>query len=149
MKQGSTDLEFSDVFLVAVVGALRKRRRALKHSGKLFVEKEAGEDWEELTIAYESYRGLVLIAQFLDGNRANLYLRSNRRQDRGKVLFRAEGMRLVNNGPGIIAAFEQSTGATRTLRDLDAIDEMRENVDKLWSRLNMSVVSQRRDEAGM
>ena len=78
--------------------SLSRRRKSFSHRGSVFFEADPDDDFEWLTVVYESPRRLVLVLQLMEGNRAHLFVRSNRARDRGKILVRMEDLYLVDNG---------------------------------------------------
>jgi len=61
---------------------------------------------EWIEIRYSSFNDPALILQTDEEHRMCFYLRSNDARDRGKVLFRLEEVRLVDNPSRVVETFE-------------------------------------------
>lgn len=121
---------FNDAFQQALADAFGRRRKAIAKQGK-FVFEEAPVAGSSVLVARISvYSRRSLILEVSTENRGAVYVRSTAGRDRGKVLFRREGVRLVGNAHAIVDAFEASILAVCTQPDV-----FEESLDKSWGRV--------------
>ena len=69
-------------------------------------------------------------------NRGNIYVRSNERKNRGKILYRRENMRLLNNGQRLLDAFEKSI----TVLDLKQLESLVKSLDQIWEKVEVRIL---------
>jgi hypothetical protein len=100
----------------------------------MVAEEEAGIEWLEISLAL--HNRLVLIVSISEECLMNIYIRSNRGKDRGKVLFRREGLSVVKNPVGILKAIEKSCSALWDIPESDGYEEILQH----WNRVYIHVV---------
>ena len=91
-------------------------------------------EWLTLTHRLTSRRTVVL--QLSEKNWASLYVRSTHAWDRGRILLRLEGMRLVDRPEPIVAAYE------KTLLDASWSEPslLRTRIEPHWIPLQFRIV---------
>jgi hypothetical protein len=131
--------EFKSPFLNSICRQVEKRSKAIKYHSREF-EWEANQpgEVELLTLNITPILGNYSIFQFTDGNHGWVYVRSQGRKDRGKILFELEDIRLVENAPGIVSAIETTiacSGQFNSDRRLEATDTIR----TAWSEVEVRI----------
>lgn len=99
---------FDSRFLNGVSRQFERRRKALSYVGELTVETEQPDYFEWLSINIKTFAGHYVIFQFVEDNRVDIYVRSSRRRDRGKVLFELRDVKLVDNSQAIVESCEKT-----------------------------------------
>ena len=135
--ESSVPPEFRDPFLKAVVVAFRRRRKAIKYQGNLEFSYDPTDTFEWLTINYWISSHPSLILRLSEGGGIDFFARSQRGADRGKVLIRIEGLRIVSNAALIVSTFEWTMSKARneSQADLSLWKEIEENWRKLSIRI--------------
>ena len=120
--------EFRCRFLRDVAQAFLKRRKAIAYGGNFEWEAGEGEEGERLSLWIMGHGDRPTLALHLwDGSLGRLFLRSPTSAERGKVLLRIDDMVLVDNGPGIVEAFEDTAALCHRFHQEDGTaDEIRE-----------------------
>jgi len=95
-------------FLHNICESFRKRSKSLNYTGKLDWETDPNDNFEWITISYMSGINPIIILQFWEHNRANIYIRSNRRGDRGKLLICMKDLLIVDNAKLLVSIFEKT-----------------------------------------
>lgn len=122
---------FRDPFLRNATSNIARRRKSLSHKGRLTISSEPEDTFEWLTLAFECASRISVVLQLSEKNRANIFVRSNRGKDRGKILARIEDMTVIDNGRWIVSALEDTISLAAQYEegrefDLDTIwDEVR------------------------
>ncbi|MEM7137414.1 MAG: hypothetical protein AAF500_12580 [Myxococcota bacterium] len=124
---------FTDPFLKNAYDSLLARRKSFSHRGKISFDTEPSDDYEWLTVVFQATNRLVLVLQMIEGNRADIFIRSNNAKDRGKIVARIEDLFLVDNG----AELTRAVDATITLiRLADSHEDVsRAAIEKAWDRV--------------
>ena len=91
------DIEFSSTFLQSVLDAILTKKKPIRHRGRLSLDAGRDADGEWLGLYFHRARSPYVVVEFGDDQRANFYLRKSTGPRQGKILFRIEGMRVVNN----------------------------------------------------
>lgn len=131
--------EFRDRFLANSLRGFRRRRKAISHHGNLEFYWDLDDTFEWLTVTFTAPRLPSVILQLVERNRINLYIRSDDKSDRGKILLRIESAALVDDPAGIVDAFES------TLASLDSLtrtpEKTRLEIERSWLRLTIRPVT--------
>src|SRR5438552_2817327 len=99
---------FRSVFLNHCCQAFTARNKALSHRGCFTYHSDPEDSFEWLTINYQPLVGPYVIFQIIEDHRVNLFLRSNRKHNRGKVLLAMENLTVVRNPSLLVEAFERT-----------------------------------------
>ena len=98
-------VEFECRFLSSMGRAFRRCSGAMRYHGELVIHEGFGDAVEWFSVA--TIFGRVETTLLLwEGNRASLYLYGSRPRYADRLLYRVEEMLLVDNGPGVVCAFE-------------------------------------------
>jgi hypothetical protein len=135
-----------DSFLAKVVQQFNRRRKAIAHRGgtleleTLFSELEG----ELLTVRFRPNTARpVLILEFLEKNRFNLYIRSTLNRTRGKILVRIDAGRIIGNANKVVQTFEWTLSTIWQLDSTTGHDErLAELISARWSQLLVQAVEQ-------
>lgn len=128
-------LAFRVEFLRAIGLAVEKQRKSLRNRGKLTMERNAdGEPPEWLRIVFRRASGPFVIVELLENRRGNVYGRSNRKPDRGKVLLRLEQVALLNKPQEVVDV------AVRTCTDAAYSAESSERVLEHWKSVSLNAL---------
>ena len=98
--------DFKNPFLDGICRAFDRRRKPIAYHGTLEFDASPEGELEWIEIRYSSFNRPVLILQIDEEHRVCFYLRSNEAHNRGKVLFRLEDVRLVDNPSVVVECFE-------------------------------------------
>lgn len=131
--------EFRDRFLTNSLRGFQRRRKAISHHGNLEFHWDADDAFEWLTVTFTAPRLPSVILQLVERNRINLYIRSNDKSDRGKVLLRMESAALVDDASGIVDAFESTLSSLHSLTRTP--EKTRLEIERLWHRLRVRPVA--------
>ena len=123
--------EFKNPFLDGICRACDRRRKAIAYHGTLEFDASPDGEPEWIEIRYSSFNDPVLILQIDDEHRMCFYLRSNETRNRGKVLFRLEDVRLVDNPSLVVETFENVRLQSHFFGDDDAESRIRAEWDKV------------------
>ena len=130
---------FADPFMTQVANGFAKRRKSLRNRGTFRAYGPTDDDpMEWLTLTHELTSRRVVVLQLAEKNRASLYVRSTKGENRGKVLLRIEDMRLMNKPSAIVAAYE------KTLSEAGHSEaaELRAAIERHWKPIWIQVVDQ-------
>ena len=134
--ESSRDEYFEDHFLRSIDREFGKRRKALSTRGKFEVDRSTfAQDGEWVRFIHRGASRPFLVVEFLEGGTANIYVRSPSKPNKGKVLFRLEGLRLWENAKAILDAFEATLNC---LQGASSIQLERESaaIRELWQGLS-------------
>lgn len=120
---------FIDSFLRNAWESLARRRRSLSRRGRLSITT-GKDDFEWFAVAHESANRLTVVLQLVEGNRAHLFIRSNRATDRGKILARIEDIAVIDNGFILVRALEDTISVLESHTG-EAFDEL----DRIWNKV--------------
>ena len=135
--ESSVPPEFRDPFLKAVVVAFRRRRKAIKYHGHLEFSYDPTDTFEWLTINYWTASHPSLILQLSEGGWTDFFARSQRGADRGKVLIRIEGLRIVSNAALIVSTFEWTMSKARNENQDDL--SLWKEIEEKWRKLSIRI----------
>jgi len=128
---------FQDRFLENLHAAFKKRRKAISHHGELEFHGSDDDEFEWMTIVFSAPGSPSVVLQLIEGNRANLYVRSTSNRARAKILIRMEGLMMLDNPVRVVETFEWTLTAIRHLdRDRVAVTT---SVEDRWRGLTLSV----------
>ena len=118
---------------------LAARRKALKHHGELKWETKQPDDFEWLTVNFTPLVGDYCIFQFVEDNRVCIFVRSQKRANRGKILLAIEDIKIVDNSGDIVDAMETTianSGSLQSVSSSEAVVAIR----AAWSKVEVRVV---------
>ena len=99
---------FRSDFMAAVSNAFISRRKAYSYHGDVDYEFGDEERPEWFALHYRSYSYPMISLQIVQDYRINLCIRSNKRKDRGKILFKLEGELVEELVAHLVEAFEKT-----------------------------------------
>ena len=129
--------EYTDKFLNECSKALKRRGKAIRHHGRLTFSHDPAESFEWLTLSYSSHNYPSVIVQLVEGGKVSLYVRSNRRIDRGKVLLELRDLRILGNAETLVEAFEWTIDKMQAwhAKDVETVTEVKAKWDQLSVRI--------------
>lgn len=107
---------FKSAFLNRLCRQLEARSKAIKHHGDLTWETKQPDEFEWLTVYVKPVVGHPSIFQFVEDNRACVFVRSRDRRNRGKILFQVRDVKLIDNAQMIVEAVEATITNSTGLR---------------------------------
>ena len=105
--------KFKSTFLDNIFHALNTRTKTLNHRGRLTWETIQPDDFEWLAVCFDPLVGHPSIFQFVEDNQVHVFIRSRSKFNRGKILFKIQGMHVVDNGHAIVSAIESTIDNSR------------------------------------
>ena len=127
--------QFQSAFLNGICRSLGKRRRAICYSGALKLDVGLHEDFEWLSAHYSCFSLPCVIAQFVEGNRMSLFIRSNTRRNRGKILLAMENVFVVDNPELLVEAFEWTIGQSYSFKEGQPDPALCDTIKRKWNEL--------------
>jgi hypothetical protein len=112
-----------------------KRRKALAHHGTLGFDSDPRDTFEWITIGIRPLVGPALILQLAEQNWVSLYLRSRRRENRGKVLLAIEGLTVADNAQSLVATVEWTMTMSLKYTDQTPNQVVSDEISARWRRL--------------
>ncbi len=92
------DIRFSDAFVEDVWSLLSTKRKKIRFIGDLSATKEEDEaDGDFLSLSFSKPSSPYVVVEVRESQHVNVYLRSSAKADRGRVVCRIEGLRVVKN----------------------------------------------------
>ena len=128
---------FRSPFLQAMEQQFNRRAKPLRNRGSLSIDGEQrddGESWLEVVLVTTSRFSVCIVLK--EQNRANLFIRSARAANRGRVLLRVEDLRVSSNGAAIVAAFEETVALAH---DLDSAPDAAARIEALWNSMHFRI----------
>lgn len=118
---------------------LEKRTKSLKHSGvSLSWAVSDPEEQEWVLFCFKTLAGMNVILELTEGNFADLTLRSNGRQNRGKVLYSLYDITIVGNAEKLLEAIEATIEAVSIVRSTEFF-EPTPKMEKAWNAVVVRV----------
>jgi len=99
---------FRSDFLNRICEGFRARSKPLSQSGSLTHSSDLTDSYEWIVIYYRPRIGPYVILQVIENQQINLFLRSSRRHNRGKILLAMENVRVVDNATSFVKSFERT-----------------------------------------
>lgn len=131
---------FASTLLQRVWDIFAKRRKALKYRGEFRVEvSDPNDDSEWIRFVHSSGSRPVLIVELTEHGILHVYVRSNARVSRGRVLLRLEFLRPFDNPARLLSAFEASLDVLDSLATEEA-EEVRHLLQTPWEDLTPRLV---------
>jgi hypothetical protein len=130
--------KYSDRFLKACSEVLWRRRKAIRHHGSLSFSSDPDDSFEWFTVYYSSHNYPSVILQLVQGGRVSVFVRSNLRADRGRVLFRVEDVRTFATGEAVVKVWEWTIEKTQTADQGDS--EIWKEIGRKWKEVTIKVV---------
>jgi hypothetical protein len=122
-------------FLNELLCAVVQKQKSLKHRGKFDVETGADRQGEWIRFMFRRANGPHVVVEVTDEQRGNLYLRSARRADRGRVLYRLENIHLVGN------ATELKNTILKTFAEAGYSEACHAGLQECWAQVSCRVVN--------
>lgn len=126
---------YDNKFLSSVMLQVLKKRKSLRHRGEFEFESGVDEQGEWLRLVFRRAKGPDVIVEFLADQFANVYLKSARRADHGRILFRLEMARVVANARKVVDA------AISTFEDGDYADACHAILKQRWKAVSLKAIS--------
>jgi hypothetical protein len=140
---GATFPSFNDRFLERVARAFERRRRAIAYQNGTFEAESILEQRSEVLVV-STVRGAPksdLILELGAKNHLSLWLRSNLKPRRGKVVLRVEKLRVISNAKRIVETYEWTLAESYRLDDPNSDNEsICARIVERWQTLAIKVV---------
>ncbi len=130
---------FRSIFLTDISHELALKRKSLRRRGVLTWETIQPDEFEWLTVKITPYVGNHCIFQFVEDNRVCIFVRSKKRQDRGKVLLRIEDLKIVSDSESVFAAIDTTISRSIDLHSGSAGSALA-GIREAWEGLAVRVV---------
>jgi hypothetical protein len=133
-------VQFQDDLLQEMADLCGRTLKSVRYRGKLDIERGGGdgEHAEWLRILFKPGNGPATIVEVLANRLCNVYVRSTRRSDRGKVLVRIELMSVTANASRIVETI------ANTFRDADYTPESEATIRSHWRQASLTVATPNR-----
>jgi hypothetical protein len=123
-------------FLAPISELISTRTKPIRHRGRFEVEHGSDEAGEWLRLMFRRASGPHVVVELMSDHVAQVYVRSARKADRGKVLFRLEEIRLPANAERIVEA------AIATFQAADYSYANHDQLREYWISISCRVVAE-------
>jgi len=121
--------------------ALKRRRKAIKHKGRLTTEILPDEG--EAHVYVRTASGVRAIFRLHDGGYANVFLQRVRKPNRGRTLARLEGIRVPISGRRTVACLEETIALAASWRTETSESSLQTALREIWENLMFEEVDSR------